>query len=164
MAKVLIVEDAQEQLELFAKTFRRAGFDVYGAHDGGHAMDRVRDIRPDIIVLDQMMPEVDGITFLQNLRRFPKYKNLPVVLVTGLSDGQIKSKAATLGVEDVMVKGSFQIRELVDKVRDRVSHIAGKHLAGRAPTTQPGGAAPAAGESNTATALAPEPRKNPFRS
>src|SRR5690242_1021506 len=68
MPKILIVEDAQDQLELFAKSFRRAGFDVYGAHDGGHAMDRVRDIRPDIILLDQMMPEVDGITFLQNLR------------------------------------------------------------------------------------------------
>src|ERR1043165_6219302 len=90
MPKILIVEDAQDQLELFAKTFRRAGFDVYGAHDGGHAMDRVRDVRPDVILLDQMMPEVDGTTFLQNLRRFPKYKNLPVILVTGISDKALK--------------------------------------------------------------------------
>src|SRR5687767_15979455 len=82
MPKILIVEDAQDQLELFAKTFRRAGFDVYGAHDGGHAMDRVRDVKPDIILLDQMMPEVDGITFLQNLRRFPKWKNTPFILDT----------------------------------------------------------------------------------
>ena len=98
MAKILIVEDAQDQLELFAKSFRRAGFDVYGAHDGGHAMDRVRDIRPDIILLDQMMPEVDGTTFLQNLRRFPKYKGTPVILVTGINDKNLKSKAASLGV------------------------------------------------------------------
>jgi DNA-binding response OmpR family regulator len=121
MAKILIVEDAQDQLELFAKSFRRAGFDVYGAHDGGHAMDRVRDIRPDIILLDQMMPEVDGTTFLQNLRRFPKYKNTPVVLVTGISDKQLKSKATNLGVSDVLVKGSFQLRELIDLVKRRVA-------------------------------------------
>src|SRR5204863_5437306 len=107
MVKILIVEDSQEQLELMAKTFRRAGFDVYGAHDGGHAMDRVRDVRPDVILLDQMMPEVDGITFLTNLRRFPKYKNVPVILVTGMNDKNLKSKANNLGVSDVLVKGSF---------------------------------------------------------
>ena len=121
MIKILIVEDAQDQLELFAKSFRRAGFEVYGAHDGGHAMDRVRDIRPDIILLDQMMPEVDGTTFLQNLRRFPKYKNIPVVLVTGITDRQLKSKATNLGVSDVLVKGEFQLRELIDLVKKRVA-------------------------------------------
>ena len=121
MAKILIVEDAQDQLELFAKSFRRAGFEVYGAHDGGHAMDRVRDVRPDIILLDQMMPEVDGTTFLQNLRRFPKYKNVPVVLVTGITDRQLKSKAANLGVSDVLVKGEFQLRDLIDLVKRRLA-------------------------------------------
>ncbi|HEY7119104.1 MAG TPA: response regulator [Tepidisphaeraceae bacterium] len=129
MAKILIVEDAQDQLELFAKTFRRAGFDVYGAHDGGHAMDRVRDVRPDVILLDQMMPEVDGTTFLQNLRRFPKYKNLPVILVTGITDKALKSKATNLGVSDVLVKGSFQLRELIDLVKRRVAGDQQRELA-----------------------------------
>jgi DNA-binding response OmpR family regulator len=120
MAKILIVEDAQDQLELFAKTFRRAGFDVYGAHDGGHAMDRVRDVRPDIILLDQMMPEVDGITFLQNLRRFPRWKNTPVVLVTGLTDRMLRTRATSLGVQDILVKGSFQLKELIELVKQRL--------------------------------------------
>ena len=121
MPKILIVEDAQDQLELFAKSFRRAGFEVFGAHDGGHAMDRVRDVRPDIILLDQMMPEVDGTTFLTSLRRFPKYKNVPAILVTGISDKQLKTKAANLGVNDVLVKGEFQLRELIDLVKRRVA-------------------------------------------
>jgi CheY-like chemotaxis protein len=121
MIKILIVEDAQEQLELFAKTFRRAGFDVYGAHDGGHAMDRVRDVKPDIILLDQMMPEVDGITFLQNIRRFPKYKHIPVILVTGMNDKQLRSRATQLGVEDVLVKGSFPMKELIELVKKRAA-------------------------------------------
>jgi PleD family two-component response regulator len=121
MAKILIVEDAQDQLELFAKSFRRAGFDVFGAHDGGHAMDRVKDVRPDIILLDQMMPEVDGTTFLQNLRRFPKFKSTPVILVTGISDKALKSKASNLGVTDVLVKGSFQLRDLISLVRQRLT-------------------------------------------
>jgi DNA-binding response OmpR family regulator len=130
MPKILIVEDAQDQLELFAKSFRRAGFDVYGAHDGGHAMDRVRDIRPDVILLDQMMPEVDGITFLQNLRRFPKYKNTPVVLVTGITDKALKSKATNLGVSDVLVKGSFHIKDLIALVKQRVAGDQQPQLAG----------------------------------
>ena len=130
MPKILIVEDAQDQLELFAKSFRRAGFDVYGAHDGGHAMDRVRDVRPDIILLDQMMPEVDGITFLQNLRRFPKYKNTPVVLVTGITDKMLKSKAANLGVGDVLVKGSFHLKDLIALVKQRLTGDQQPQLAG----------------------------------
>jgi len=130
MPKVLIVEDAQEQLELFAKSFRRAGFDVYGAHDGGHAMDRVRDIKPDIILLDQMMPEVDGTTFLQNLRRFPKYRNIPVILITGITDKTLKSKATNLGVSDVLVKGSFQLKELIALVRERLAGGQKRELVG----------------------------------
>jgi CheY-like chemotaxis protein len=130
MAKILIVEDAQDQLELFAKSFRRAGFEVYGAHDGGHAMDRVRDVRPDIILLDQMMPEVDGTTFLQNLRRFPKYKNIPVILVTGMTDKNLKSKATSLGVTDVLVKGEFQLKDLIALVRQRVAGDQQPQLAG----------------------------------
>jgi len=129
MPKILIVEDAQDQLEFFAKNFRRAGFDVYGAHDGGHAMDRVRDIRPDIILLDQMMPEVDGTTFLQNLRRFPKYKNTPVILVTGITDKSLKNKASNLGVSDVLVKGSFKLQELIALVRQRLTNDQQPQLA-----------------------------------
>lgn len=130
MPKILIVEDAQEQLELFAKTFRRAGYDVYGAHDGGHAMDRVRDVRPDIILLDQMMPEVDGITFLSNMRRFPKYKNIPVILITGMNDKLLKTRAAALGVDDLLVKGSFHLRDLMDLVKQRLMGDEQRQLAG----------------------------------
>jgi DNA-binding response OmpR family regulator len=132
MPKVLIVEDAQEQLELFAKSFRRAGFEVFGAHDGGHAMDRVRDIRPDIILLDQMMPEVDGTTFLQNLRRFPKYKHTPVIFITGITDKALKSKATNLGVSDVLVKGSFQLKELIALVKLRLAGDQQPQLVGTA--------------------------------
>ena len=113
MAKILIVEDAQDQLELFAKSFRRAGFEVYGAHDGGHAMDRVRDIRPDIILLDQMMPEVDGLTFLAGIRRFPKWKHLPVIMFTGVKDRSCHSRAQGLDVREFLVKGEYDPKELI---------------------------------------------------
>lgn len=125
MAKILIVEDTQDQLELYAKTFRRAGFEVFGAHDGGHAMERVRDVRPDVILLDQMMPEVDGITFLQNLRRFPKWKNLPVIIITGLNDRLLRTRTEGLGVKAYLQKGSFHLRDLVDLVKQSVTPAPG---------------------------------------
>ena len=134
MPKILIVEDAQDQLELFAKSFRRAGFEVFGAHDGAHAMDRVRGVRPDIILLDQMMPEVDGTTFLTSLRRFPKYKNVPAILVTGISDKTLKSKAAHLGVTDVLVKGSFKLQDLIELVKQRVAEDQQPQPLAAAPT------------------------------
>ena len=120
MIKILIVEDAQDQLELFAKTFRRAGFDVYGAHDGGHAMDRVRDIKPDIILLDQMMPEVDGLTFLAGIRRFPKWKHLPVIMFTGVKDRSCHSRAQGLDVREFLVKGEYDPKELIGLIEKHV--------------------------------------------
>jgi CheY-like chemotaxis protein len=74
-----------------------------------------------------MMPEVDGLTFLAGIRRFPKWKNMPVIMMTGMKDALHHRKAESLHVSDYLVKNEFTMPDLVQFIR--------KHLAKVAPAT-----------------------------
>ena len=70
---ILVVEDAEPNRDLIAETLDRAGYRVESAADGLQAREKVRATRPDVIVLDLMMPVMDGWTFLQQFRKYPEY-------------------------------------------------------------------------------------------
>ena len=69
------------------------------------------------MLLDQMMPEVDGLTFLTGIRRFPKWKRLPVIMLTGLNNRTNMVQAHNLGVTDYLVKANFTLPELLERIR-----------------------------------------------
>jgi CheY-like chemotaxis protein len=122
MSTVLVVEDSPVAREVVMKILQREGYDVVGACNGVEALDLLRSdsATPDLMLLDVMMPEMDGITLLQELRDEPQYKELPVILLTALSDENRMKKAKELGVCEYLVKTRFSYDELVDQV--------GKHV------------------------------------
>jgi CheY-like chemotaxis protein len=120
MSTVLVVEDSAVAREVVMKILQREGYDVVGASNGLEALDRVHSEIPDLVLLDVMMPEMDGITLLEELRDEPQYKELPVILLTALSDEGRMKKAKELGVCEYLVKTRFSYDELVDQV--------GKHV------------------------------------
>src|SRR6476661_9929940 len=107
MSRILIVEDLVAGREAMAKLLQREGYDVAGARNGAEALARLKEGGVDLILLDHMMPEVDGLTFLSGIRRFPKWKDLPVIMFTGLPDRANEMKAQVLGVKDYLVKTQF---------------------------------------------------------
>ena len=111
------MEDLVAGREAMAKLLQREGFEVVGARNGAEALARLKDGGIDLILLDHMMPEVDGLTFLSGIRRFPKWKNLPVIMFTGLKDRNHLMKAQTLGVKEYMVKSEYTMQDLVGLVR-----------------------------------------------
>jgi CheY-like chemotaxis protein len=117
MSRILIVEDLVSGREAMAKLLQREGFEVAGARNGAEALARLKAGGIDLVLLDHMMPEVDGLTFLSGIRRFPKWKNLPVIMFTGLKDRNHLLKAQTLGVKEYMVKSEYTIQDLVGLVR-----------------------------------------------
>jgi chemosensory pili system protein ChpA (sensor histidine kinase/response regulator) len=117
MSRILIVEDLVAGREAMAKLLQREGFEVVGARNGAEALARLKDGGIDLVLLDHMMPEVDGLTFLSGIRRFPKWKNLPVIMFTGLKDRNHLMKAQTLGVKEYMVKSEYSMQDLVGLVR-----------------------------------------------
>jgi len=120
MSTVLVVEDSPVAREVVMKILQREGYDVVRAANGVEALDCLHSQTPDLVLLDVMMPEKDGMTLLQEMRDEPQYKELPVILLTALSDEGRMKKAKELGVCEYLVKTRFSYDELVDQV--------GKHV------------------------------------
>lgn len=116
MSRILIVDDMPNSREALAKLLQNRGYETDVAGNGAEGLVRLKRHKPDLIVLDQMMPEVDGLTFLAGIRRFPKFKELPVIMLTGLPDRNCHLKAQTLGVKECLTKSDFTGKELVDCV------------------------------------------------
>lgn len=116
MARILLVEDAPINREAVSRLLRSAGHEVVCAANGAEALARLKETNPQLIVLDQMMPEVDGLTFLSGIRRFPKWKRLPVIMYTALKDKASANRAESLGVSEYHVKTDLTGQQLVDLV------------------------------------------------
>ena len=125
MSRILIVDDMANSRDVLAKLFQQQGHQTEVAHNGAEALARLKKNKPDLIVLDQMMPEVDGLTFLSGIRRFPKYKELPVILLTGLKDRNCYMKAQALGVKECLAKSEFTGHQLLEVVQKYLVPPAG---------------------------------------
>lgn len=136
MNKILIVDDAPAGREAMAKWLQREGFETYTARNGAEGLVRLKEAKPDLILLDHMMPEVDGLTFLAGIRRFPKWKNIPVIMMTGMKDNSHHRKAETLNVSAYLVKNEFSLPDL-RKFIDKFLGNAPAAPALSAPTPQP---------------------------
>ncbi len=119
--KILIVEDdATTQKALFDK-FIREGFSVLTAGDGEEALKTALEEKPDIILLDIVLPKMDGLTMFKKLRQDERGKNIPVIVLTILSDAEKVAEALQGGIYSYLVKTDYQISDIVKKVRERLA-------------------------------------------
>ena len=102
--KVLVVDDESDIRELLVDELNDAGYKTIQAEDGAAALDMVHSHRPDIVLLDMMMPELDGLQVLNILRSDPETANLPVILVTATPAAQGELAAKALGVNHYVTK------------------------------------------------------------
>jgi CheY-like chemotaxis protein len=122
MSTVLVVEDSQPAREVVMRILKREGYDVLGAANGIEALVSIERESPDLVLLDVMMPEMDGMTMLEELRENPETRELPVILLTALSDEPRLRKARELGVREYLVKTRFSYEELLEHVNKHVRH------------------------------------------
>ena len=122
MRRIMIVEDAPANRHALERLLQQEGYETVAAANGAEALAKLKAKPPDLIVLDHMMPEVDGLTFLSSIRRFPKWKKLPVIMLTGVKDRASLSQAQSLGVKEYLMKSEVQGEELVRQVN---RHLAG---------------------------------------
>jgi DNA-binding response OmpR family regulator len=116
--RVLTVDDEVEMTELLAFTLRNAGYDVDEAHDGIEALASAHKNHPDLILLDVMLPEIDGFSVCEMIRRTPEIANTPIILLTGWASESARVIGLQAGANDYVVK-PFSTRELMT----RVNHI-----------------------------------------
>src|SRR5437762_12743000 len=103
-SKVLVVDDDEGITRLYTRGLRPLGYAVQVAHDGASALSAVRDDRPDVVLLDVVIPIIDGYEVCRRLKRDPATRLLPVVLVTGLAERAQRIEGLKAGADDGLRK------------------------------------------------------------
>lgn len=115
--KILVVEDEEILLTALSEELRQEGFEVVGAKDGVEGLEKAAAEQPDLMLLDLVMPRLDGISALKQLKAQDNTKEIPVVILTNLSDYDKISDALSMGAMDYLVKANYRLEELVTKIK-----------------------------------------------
>lgn len=113
--KVLIADDDETLRQLITEALPRHRFEVYQAADGPETLDTVKNLRPDIVILDVMMPGMDGIEVCRAIRENPQTRNIPVILLTAKAPIEDKLKGIESGADDYITK-PFNFMELQARI------------------------------------------------
>lgn len=116
--KIVIVEDDTNLLDLYAYEFKNLGFDVIKAEDGMQGLASIVSEKPNLVILDVMLPKLDGISMLKELRLTPgDVGRTPVIVLTALSDTSFANEALRLGANEYFVKTDFMPRKMMGKIK-----------------------------------------------
>ncbi len=117
--KILIVDDEPFNLDLLEQELEDQGYVIERANDGAEALEKVPSFEPDVILLDYMMPKMNGLEVLKHLREDEKYKRIPVILLTAKATQEDKVRGLDAGADDYVIK-PFDSFELLARVRAMV--------------------------------------------
>jgi len=118
--RILLVEDDDSLAAVYLTRFEAEGFTVKRVPNGEEALANAIEFKPDLILLDVMMPKISGFDVLDILRNTPETANMQVIMLTALSQDSDKKKAEDLGVDDYLVKSQVVIADVVDRVKSRL--------------------------------------------
>jgi CheY-like chemotaxis protein len=116
MHHILIVDDVPLGRDAIARLLKHEGYQTAVARNGADALVKMKEHAPDLILLDHMMPEVDGLTFLSGIRRFPKWRSIPVMMFTGNRDKSAQRQAESLKVAGYFVKAEITPHEILQRI------------------------------------------------
>ena len=118
---LLLVEDDPLLVTMYQTKFSAEGFQVFTATDGEAGLQLAKDQKPDIIVLDIMMPKLDGIEVLRAIRQDALLKDIPVLMLSNLSELAKQKEAMELGAKEFLVKANLTPTEVVSKIKQHLS-------------------------------------------
>ena len=114
---VLVVEDDTFLADLYKTKFELEGFKVFSAYDGEKGLELAKKQRPDIILLDLMLPKMNGFEVLEGIKADPALGKIPVLLLTNLSQKADVDRGLSLGANDFLIKAHFMPSEVVTKIK-----------------------------------------------
>lgn len=115
--KILLVEDDITLAQVYVSRLELEGFTVQHVANGELALSTAIEFKPDLIVLDAMMPKINGFDVLDILRNTPETMNIRVIMLTALSQAKDKERAKELGADDYLVKSQVVISDVVDRIK-----------------------------------------------
>jgi len=121
--KILLVEDDSFLLQMYATKLDLEGFEVFEADDGDKGFRLAKKIKPDVILLDIMLPKKDGLTVLAELKKDADVKDIPVIVLSNVGDQQQINKCFALGAIDYLIKAHFVPSEVIARVRKTLENF-----------------------------------------
>lgn len=115
--KILVVEDDKFLRELITQKLSREGYDVYEAVDGEDGVKKAKESKPDIILLDLILPGIDGFEVLAKIKEDSDLVNIPVVILSNLGQRDDVERGLKLGAVDFLIKAHFTPGEIIEKVQ-----------------------------------------------
>jgi two-component system phosphate regulon response regulator PhoB len=119
--RILLVEDDDALANVYLVRLQAEGFDVRRVANGEDALVTALEYRPDLVVLDVMMPKVSGFEVLDIMRNTPDTANLKVIMLTALSQDSDRKRAEALGVDDYLVKSQVVIADVIDRIKRQLN-------------------------------------------
>jgi len=118
MKNILIIEDDEFLRGLINKKLLAEGFNVISAVDGEEGIKKAKEQKPDLILLDLVLPNIDGFEVLEKVKADPDVSAVPVIILSNLSQKEDISKGIKLGAVDYIIKAQFTPEEIVEKVKN----------------------------------------------
>jgi len=124
--KILLVEDDEALASVYKSRLDLEGFETQGVFNGEEALSAAMKFKPDLILLDAMMPKISGFDVLDILRNTPETAQIRVIMLTALSQPKDKERAESLGVNDYLVKSQVVIGDVIERVKFHLGMLAEK--------------------------------------
>lgn len=118
MAKILVAEDDKLISNSLCDALKSQGYEAMPAYDGEEAVAKAKEQNPDLALLDIMMPKLDGISVLWELRANPSTAKTPVIVLTNMGDPETISKIVEAGASDYLLKSDQSVDDIMQKVKD----------------------------------------------
>jgi DNA-binding response OmpR family regulator len=115
---ILIIEDDEFFMELVSKELLASGFGVLKAVDGQKGIERIKESKPDLILLDILLPNIDGFEVLSTIKQNPDTASIPVIILSNLSSKEDIERGLKLGASDFLIKSQFSLPEVIEKIKN----------------------------------------------
>ena len=125
MKKVMIIDDNKDIQEIYKHSFEKAGYEVIIEDNGEEGFNHVIEKMPDVILLDLMMPKIDGFEFLKLLRQNTSLQ-IPVIVCSNISDNDVNSRVLEAGAVAVVLKVDYSGKQFVEKVENILADLGKK--------------------------------------
>jgi CheY-like chemotaxis protein len=118
--KILLIEDEKIMIGLLEKKLTREGYDVSVAENGEEGLEMMRKLKPDIVLLDIIMPKMGGFEVMEEMNKDPELKKIPIVIISNSGQPIELGKARELGARDWLIKTEFDPQEVLEKVKKQI--------------------------------------------
>ncbi len=125
MKKILFVEDEIKFQKTMVDLFRAEGFELVSAYDGESGLRMITEQKPDLVLLDLILPKKNGFEVLKELKGNPQTANIPVIVLTNLEGTQDIEQALSLGAHTYLVKANYSLEDILGKIKEALKEHEG---------------------------------------